>query len=681
MRNERLRPLFHVLVAAALALCAPVLTQAQTPTQAPTPRADDLTTFTIEDLMNITITSASRKQERADEAAAAVFVITAEDIRRSGMATLPDLLRMVPGVQVAQINANKWAVSVRGFNGIYANKLLVLVDGRSVYNRLFSGVMWDMEDLLVEDIDRIEVIRGPGAAVWGANAVNGVINILTKSAAETGGTLVRTGTGTADPGQLAVRYGGGFGNTAYRVDAQWSRFGDSRLPSGLAAGDRWNRSTVGFRGDWTGGLRTFSVHGRLTHGRGNALWIDFDPRRAIDAPEALQRTSEMTGGVLLGRWSQTRDNGASFQVQSVLDIAQRDEPAGFYRRRTADVDFQYHTKVGSRHDLVVGAGYRRMHEHFAGLNGFSLTPETSDDDLVNVFAQDEIRMAADRLRLTLGAKVERESLSGWNLQPTARATWIIQPKRQYVWAATSRALRTPSLIDRGVRVEFPPLLGAAPLPIRVTAVGTPDRPSEVLSDVEVGYRVDLAAVATVGVTGFSGRYKNLSTTEPLDPVFTMSAEGPYLAVLAPAGSLLAANTRGLEVDAHWTPVPRWRLDASYTAFRFTPRLDPASRDAAARTYDADASRGQWQIHSGLTLGQRTEVDLTVFRVGALERLAVPAYTRVDARLAVPLGRRLTVSVIGQNLLDDLHVEFGHTKPTLTQTMARRSARVQLAWRY
>ena len=677
MRSNRTK-LFRALVVVALTLCSSVTMRAQA--QAPT-SSQDLTAFTIEDLMNITITSASRKQERADEVAAAVFVITADDIRRSGMATLPDLLRLVPGVQVAQINANKWAVSVRGFNGLYANKLLVLVDGRSVYNHLFSGVMWDMEDLLVEDIDRIEVIRGPGAAVWGANAVNGVINILTKTAAETRGTLVRAGSGTGEPGQLAMRYGGAFGNTAYRVDAQWSGYGDSRLASGKSAGDRWNRSTVGFRGDWTGGLRTFTLQGRMTGGSGNALWLDFDPRRAPNAPLEVQRSSDMHGGVLLGRWSQTRENGASFQLQSVLDIAHRHEPPGMYRRRMADIDFQYQTKVGARQDLVVGAGYRRMHEQFLGSNGYALTPETSDDDLLNVFAQDEIRLAADRFHLTLGAKVERESLSGWNLQPTARATWILIPKRQYIWAATSRALRTPSLIDRGVRVDFPAVVGAAPLPIRISAVGTPDRPSEVLADVEAGYRVDIASVATVGVTGFHGRYKNLSTFEPQDPVLTMSPEGPYLAVLAPAGNLLAANTRGLEIDAHWTPVPRWRLDASYTAFRFTPRLDPTSRDTGAAQYDANASGAQWQVHSGLTLGQRTELDLTVIRVGRLTRLAVPAYTRLDARVSVPLGRRLTASLIGQNLLDDLHVEFGDVKPTITQTMVRRSARVQLAWRY
>jgi outer membrane receptor protein involved in Fe transport len=298
-----------------------------------------------------------------------------------------------------------------------------------------------------------------------------------------------------------------------------------------------------------------------------------------------------------------------------------------------------------------------------------------------VFARDEVRLAADRLHVTVGAKVERDSEAGWSVQPSVEATWIVVPKRQFLWAYSARALRTPSVSDRGVRVDLPPLLGVAPLPIRVSAVGTPNRPSEVLTDVEAGYRLAVTAVATVAVTGFYGRYGNLATSEPGEPVLTFGDDGPYLAVESRFGSLLAASTRGIEVDAHWTPVPRWRLDASYTAFRLTPRLDPASLDVAARTFDGDASRAQWQVHSGVTLGQRTEIDTTLFRVGALAGLKVPAYTRVDARLAVPLGSRLTASFVGQNLFDALHVEFGASQATTRQTLVRRSARFLLTWRY
>jgi iron complex outermembrane receptor protein len=644
----------------------------------PTP---DLTRATIEDLMSITITSASRKEERAAEVAAAVYVITQDEIRRSGMKTLPDLLRLAPGVQVAQINANKWAVSVRGFNGLYANKLLVLVDGRSIYNHLFSGVLWDTEDLVVEDVERIEVIRGPGAAVWGANAMNGVINILTKSAADTKGTLVRAGGGTFDPAQVIARYGGSFGNTDYRVYSQWSGHGHSRLASGASANDQWRRATTGFRGDWRGGSRAFTLQGSVTNARANSLWVDFEESPSANPLSAIDAPSLMNGGAVLGRWTQTRPNGGVVQVQSTVDLAQRDEPVGDYHRRTADVEVQYHTAIGGRHDLVTGGGYRLMHEQFVGRNGYSLTPATSNAGRVNVFAQDEIMLAARRLHLTLGAKVERDGLAGWGLQPTARVTWAVVPERHYAWAATSRALRTPSLTDRGIRVDYPATTGAGPLPIRVSAFGSPDVRTEELSDVETGYRLELTSVATVAATAFYGRYQHLRTLEPQAPTVTVGPEGPYVSVPVRFGSLFGGNTSGLEVDAHWMPARWWRLDASYSAFRFTPRLDPASRDATTALFDGDASRHQWVVRSGVSVGRRAEVDLALFRVGRLADLSVPGYTRADARLEIPVTRRLTASVVAQNLFEAAHAEFGDGSGTLIRTLIPRGAHVQLAWRY
>jgi iron complex outermembrane receptor protein len=641
----------------------------------------DLTRASIEDLMNITITSASRKEERASGVAAAVYVITQDDIRRSGMTTLPDLLRLAPGVQVAQINANKWAVSVRGFNGLYSNKLLVLIDGRSVYNHLFSGVLWDTEDLVIENIERIEVIRGPGAAVWGANAVNGVINILTKSAAETKGLLVRAGGGTLDPGQAAVRYGGSLGRLDYRVYSQWTEQGDTRLATGASADDHWRRATTGFRSDWAHGPRAFSLQGSVTQARSNGLYLNFALVPAANRPAAVPTPSLLNGGALLGRWTLTRSSGASLQVQSTFDLAHRDEPVGDYHRRTADVELQYHTAVGSRQDLVVGGGYRQMHDQFAGGNGYTLTPETADDDRVNVFAQDELALAHDRLHFTLGGKVERDPLAGWGVQPTARLTWAVVPKRQALWAATSRALRTPSLADRGIRVEYPLAAAVGPLPVRISASGSPDLRSDVLSDVETGYRLDVGSAATVAATAFYGRYEHLRTTEPLSRTVVVGPGGPYVFVPVRFATLLDGDTTGFEIDGHWTPASWWRLDASYSAYRFTPRLDPASADPNAARYDGDASRHQWQLHSGVSLGRRAEVDLALFRVGPLVTLAVPGYTRVDVRLELPLTRHVTVSLVGQNLVDPTHAEFGDANGTVVRTFVPRSASARLAWRY
>jgi iron complex outermembrane receptor protein len=392
---------------------------------------------------------------------------------------------------------------------------------------------------------------------------------------------------------------------------------------------------------------------------------------AIDTP------SLMNSGVFLGRWTLTRDNGGVVQVQSTVDLAHRDEPVGDYSRRTADVEVQYHTAIGNRHDLVTGGGYRLMHERFAGRNGYSLTPATSTAGRVNVFAQDEIMLAGRRLHLTLGAKVERDDLAGWGLQPTARLAWAVVPERHYLWVATSRALRTPSLTDRGIRLDFPATTGAGPLPIRLSAFGSPDVRTEALSDAETGYRLELTSVATVAATAFYGRYQHLRSSEPQATTVSLGPEGPYVSAPVRFGSLFGGDTSGLEVDAaRW-----WRLDASYSAFRFTPRLDPVSRDPTTALFDGDASRHQWLVRSGVSVGPRAEVDLALFRVGRLDRLGVPGYTRADARLEILLARRLTASFVAQNLFDAAHPEFGEANGTVMRTLIPRSARLQLAWRY
>ena len=359
----------------------------------------DLGQMSIEDLMNIKVTSASRKEERAIDVAAAVFVITNDDIRRSGMTTIPDLLRLVPGVQVAQINSNKWAVSVRGFNGLYANKLLVLIDGRSVYHRIFAGVFWDAEDLLFDDIDRIEVIRGPGAALWGANAVNGVINIVTKSAANTQGALVRVDGGRSG-GQGAIRYGGAAGEARYRLYAQWTGRDQSLITPDTRANDRSHSVTTGFRADLTTRRGALMLEGDVTAGQMRALWPNLNPETANSQPIA-DVPSDSQGGHLLARWTQARPGGGSLQIQSFVDIGARDEPVGHYHGKTFDFDTQYHTALGTRQDLVMGAGYRFDTATFAGQVGFSMTPSDDRSSLFTAFVRDDIALVGNRLVVTV----------------------------------------------------------------------------------------------------------------------------------------------------------------------------------------------------------------------------------------------------------------------------------------
>jgi iron complex outermembrane receptor protein len=657
---------------------------------APTPvdaqvRPVDLTTVTIEDLMNIEITSASRKEQRADDVPGAVYVITREDIRRSGMTSVPDLLRLVPGVQVAQINSNKWAVSVRGFNNLASTKLLVLVDGRSIYNPLFSSVLWDTEDLMLEDVERIEVIRGPGGAVWGANAVNGVINIITRPAADTTGLLVRAGAGTFDGTGAAARYGRTTGSGAYRTFAQLSTHGDSALSPQTAANDHWRSLTSGFRGDWSAGHDAFMLQGSVSAGEQRPLWMNLNPSVAIQARTVGASQTQVADA--LGRWTHTRGNGATLQLQSFVDVAHRRESVGEYRRQTVDLDTTYHTTLGPRHDLVAGGGYRYIAEAMDGGVGYSFFPSRAHEHLLNVFAQDEIALAGRRVELTLGAKLEHDAGVGLSVQPTARVMWRVAPA-QHLWAAVSRAVRTPSLIDRGVRIEFPPAVQPAQpadpmagIPLAITVLGNPAVQNEHLSSTEAGYRIDIGSRAAIDVAVFVGRYRNLQSTEPSAPSIAFPGGRPIVSVSTTTQNLLDAETRGAEISARVNPSSTWQLDGTFSAFHFTPHPDPGSHDPVAAVADGDAPAYEWRGHSALSLGPRAQADVLLFYVGALGRLGVPAYTRADVRFEWKLTPQLSAVVQGQNLLSPAHAEFVMDARTMASTLMPRSGSVRLTWRY
>jgi iron complex outermembrane recepter protein len=640
-------------------------------------RAPDLSQVSIEDLMNIEVTSASRKEQRAADVAAAVFVITHDDIRRSGMTTLPDLLRLAPGVNVAQINSNKWAVSVRGFNAMYANKLLVLVDGRNIYSRIFSGVLWDTEDLMLDDIDRIEVIRGPGAALWGANAVNAVINIVTKAAADTQGGLVRVDAGRAGE-QAGVRYGGTLGAASYRLYSQWSGRDQSLIGPGTRANDASHNVTTGFRADWATRPDAFMVQGDFTAGQARALWPNLDSQTAAREP-IVDDPSDSQGGHLLGRWTRTRTGGATLQVQSFVDIAGRQEPVGDYRRRAFDLDTQYHTTGRGHQDLVAGAGYRFIDERFDGRVGVALTPAQNSSSLLTAFVQDEIGFLANRLAVTLGSQLQYDSVAGAGVQPTARVMWKGLP-RQRVWAAMSRALRTPSLNDLGLRLDYPPVPSGAGLPLFVRALGNPSAQTEQLVDVEVGYRLEIGTNASIDVTGFGGRYDHLVTNELAAPLVEF-VPSPRILVVGQTGNELEATTRGLEIAGQWAPLHTLRVDGSYTAFQMSPHPSAASQDPSAATTAGNAPRAQWQLRATFSPVARATLNAAMFHVGRLEQLQVSAYTRADVGAEWRFTSGLSVMATGQNLFDAAHAEFAGPHSLLLPTQVPRSASLRLRWAF
>jgi len=634
----------------------------------------DLGRATIEELMKIQVTSASRKEQRADEVPAAVFVITQDDIRRSGMRTLPELFRMVPGVQVAEINSSTWAVSIRGLNDQYSNKLLVLIDGRSIYQRAFSGVFWDAADLVLDDIDRIEVVRGPGGAVWGANAVNGVINIVTKSAKDTQGALVRVGVGTFDGTGVTARYGGSFGNTAYRVYSQWSGRRDTSFANLAPADDAWSVLTNGLRVDWSRGHDDITVDGSFRTGDGHSAWN----LSASSLPGPAPRTdvaASFKNGSVLGRWTRRGDDGSSLQVQSSVGFLRRDDFVAS-DENSLDADVQYHRKLGARQDIVAGGGYRFVKMTTGRNSSVSFDPPTFNTVVSNLFVQDEIALA-ERVRVTLGSKLEHDTFSGWGLQPTARLMWA-PAKRHHIWAAASRALRTPTLSDRSLRINVVGIPDPR-LPIVIGIVGNADYQAEELVDAETGYRLELGTTLSVDVTAFRGHYKGLPTHEPLAPVFEAAPGPPHLFIASRLENRLRADTTGLEVAARLAPVPAWRLDASYSSFHLTPHLDATSQDTNPAVINGNAPAHQWQLGSSVSLGGRTEVDATLFHVGALSGLGVPAYTRADARAQVRLTTHLSAIAAARNLLDSRHAEY--TAFTIVATQVPRSADIQLVWRF
>jgi iron complex outermembrane receptor protein len=654
-----------LLVALAGAAC-PAVAAAQA---APVNLAD----FTLEELMNVRVTSAARKSQRAEDVPTAIYVITQRDIQQSGLATLPEILRLAPGVQVAQVSASNWAISIRGFNTLYSNKLLVLVDGRSLYSRTFSGVLWDIQDVMVPDIDRIEVIRGPGGALWGANAVNGVINIITRPATETRGLAVDLSAGTFDRERAAVRFGGGLGATSYRVFTQWTGHADSAAQESRSFSDRWHSLVSGARMDWSHGADAFLAQGHFTVGRTRPGWLkvhDLDP---ASAPSA-DGTADSTEGSVLGRWTRARPSGTVLQVQGYHTSAKRETSIMDFTERSSDIDAQYETMLGARHGLVFGGGYR----YVSVATDDTLTLHIGSRGLhtLNTFVQDEIAVRED-VAVTVGSKVEYDTLGGWGLSPSARVMWEASAG-QRLWAAVSRTRRTQALTDLDFRINLMVVPGPG-LPIAIGVEGNPDYRSEELLQTEAGYRVRLGSTGAIDATVFTGSYDGLPTLEPLEPTVALTPV-PHLRAGVFLANLMDARMSGLEVTARWTPMPRWQLESSYSFLHLTTEVDPASLDPAAPTADGSAPQHQWAGRTTVTVRPGVQFGASVSRVGRLRELRVPAYTRVDARAEFRLTGRLTAAIVGQNLSNGDHREFASDIVYLASSVPR-SARLDLRWSF
>ncbi|HEY8101346.1 MAG TPA: TonB-dependent receptor [Burkholderiaceae bacterium] len=621
-------------------------------TYAAAPSANNLANLSFEELADIRITSVSKKEERLADAPASVTVITNEDIRRSGATSLPEALRLAPNLQVARVDARNYAITARGFNSPFENKLLVLIDGRTVYSPLFSGVFWDAQDVMLEDVERIEVISGPGGTLWGANAVNGVINIITRSAADTQGGLVSAGASHHEKNG-AIRYGGKLENDFnYRVYGKYADNDDTKTASGQSTQTGWHRDQTGFRMD--------------RNDRNNQVTMQGD---AYDGALNQAGTSniQIAGANLLGRVDHKMEDGSSLRFQTYIDHTERNQPQAFNEYLdTIDVELQHTLQLATMHNVVWGTGYRLAVDHVSVNSGstFAFLPGSENLHWANIFAQDEIDLSKT-VRLTAGTKVESNGYTGHEFLPNISLSWKPVPDH-LLWTSASRAVRTPSRIDRDL---YSPanaiIINGTP---HYVIGGGPDYESEVAKVYEVGYRGQLASALTYSITGFYSVYDNLRTLEP-NPngfgfLFMNKAEG---------------RSRGVEMSSTWQATHAWRLTSGLVSQRLDTHLKAGSADISGSTGLANNDpHSYWMLRSTYDISEDKELDIVVRHVGRLPNPDVPAYTSMDLRFGWKIRRNLALSLIGQNLAGPSHPEFGAAP---NRSEYDRSLFTKLVWTY
>jgi len=583
----------------------------------------DLADLSLEQLGSIEVISVSKRAERLSTAAASIFVITGDDIRRAGVRSLTEALRLAPNLQVAQSSAGAYAISARGFNNAIGNKLLVLIDGRTIYTPLFSGVFWDQQNVMLEDVERIEVISGPGGALWGVNAVNGVINVITRAAKDSQGALVALGAGNRDHG-AAVRYGGKLGSDGhYRVYGKTNELQNTGRANGTSVADGRQFGQAGFRADWrsAGDGDTYTVQGDAYSGKSEFLLF----------PPLLVPPVTVSGANLLARWTRQLRDGSEFRVQAYFDHADRDDPL-FFRPRSDIFDLELqHGMTRGAHRLLWGGGYRRARDDVgAGIFFSRFIPENSQLEWVNLFIQDEYRLASN-LEFTAGIKLERNDYSGWEHLPSVRLAW--KPgERELAWGAVSRAVRAPSRFDRDV--FFPP---AGP---PFALAGGPNFKSEVANVFELGYRAQPVTSLSYSVTAFRHDWRHVrGATSPPLPLFLDNS--------------IRGLVNGVETWAAVQPVRSWRLSGGFTSLHEKLTAGPGNNAELANDPDQ-----WWTLRSSHQPSDRQEFDLMVRRVGSLRLQGVPAYTAVDARWGWRVARDAELSLTLRNLLDREHAEFG-----------------------
>lgn len=590
-----------------------------------------LKSLSIEELMNVEVTSVSKHKEKLATAASAICVITSEAIRRSGVTSVPEALRLAPNLQVAQVNASQWAISARGFNNVLANKLLVLIDGRVVYTPMYAGVFWDVQNLLLEDIDRIEVVSGPGGALWGANAVNGVINIITKSSQETSGLFVEAAAGNELPGFGSLRYGGKLTDSLfYRVYATAFKRGNTIYQDSVDANDNWKMIKSGVRLDWHASEKNLVT-----------FQSDFYGGR----PDPDGGNPSIAEGInVLGRWSHKVSDESGFQVQAYIDQTWRDFGNGFAEKlRTYDIEAQHRLRLGREQEITCGFGSRFMDHDVRNLELFAFFPARKSLYLHNVFLQDEIQLVPERLRVTLGVKIEHHTYAGFQFQPSVRLAWL-PTDRHTVWAAVSRAVRTPSRLEREFHLYLAP-----GLPV---LEGGNFIPEEVLA-YELGWRIQPQHKVFASLTAFYNRYDNIRSAEPGPPPLNI----PFTIANGVEG-----DTYGVEMSGNWQVNPWWQLRGGYTFLKKSLSVKPTSADANRGTAESNDPMHQFLLQSFMDISKAIELNAVIRYVDKLPDPPVSSYLGLDLKLSWKVNNIFELSMVGQNLAQPNHTEFIPASP-------------------
>lgn len=642
--------------------------------------------LSVEDLLNVEVTSVAKKAQSLNDAAAAIFVISNEDIKRTGVTSIPDALRLAPGLDIAKISANQWAVSSRGFNGRFANKLLVLVDGRNAYARSFSGVYWENQDVMMEDIDRIEVIRGPGAALWGANAVNGVINIITKNSAETQGGLVSGGGGNQERGFGALRYGVKLGeDTSARAYVKGFDRNQNTLQSGGKAGDNWDKVQGGFRLDSRLNTQdTLTVQGDVY--RATINQFAYFPQISAPYLSTANVSNEDVGGNLLGRFQHTFSPTSDYSLQFFYDTYKHQEAMFTDSRHTLDLQFQHRFGLLDWHEIIWGGAYNYGHDQIVGIqppNGsaaiINFNPTRINDQLASGFIQDEMTLIDNKLWLTIGSRFEHNDYSGFEGQPSAKVMWA--PHNQHrLWAGVSRAVRTPSRAERYGSVltsVVPPNPPTSPFPVSVVAQGNTSYKSEEVIAYEAGYRTTFSKSVSLDVTGFYNVYRDLRFAEEGTPSFNGTSATQPLNFT----NQLGGRTYGVEIATIWQMLDWWRWDVNYSWLH--THINPNTIGAPQTNISP-----QQRVSLRGVLSPWNDIDLDFwfryvdsnFSVGSLGKNTINAYVTLDLRAAWRPIKDVELSVVGQNLLQQSHLEYVSENQTYP-TMIVRGLYGKISWNF